>query len=1368
MKNGFTKRLSLILCVLLLIASLPAGFVSADVAQTGAQAVENYYGTDFSYRTSYNGKNYDLYITDYTGSATDLVIPTNIWDYPVKGISDYAFASCKNLVSVTIPDGVESIGSGAFQDCTALKSIVIPSSVAKMGTAAFRNCTSLASVYISDIASWCNIKFSSNYDSNPLYYAKNLYVNNSLVTSVSIPYGVTTIPMRAFDCENITSITIPSSVTKFDINAFSYCKNLKSITIPDSVTEIGSYAFYACDNLKNITIPSSVVTIGDSAFGNCNSLEAINVNSKNTNYASEDGVLYNKDMTLLICYPMNKRDTAFTVPEGVETIGKYAFYNNRKLQSIVISEGVTKIQNNAFEHTFSLADVTIPKTLTRVDTDAFKDCLNMVNVYISDIAAWCTITYGNSVGNPLTRAEDLYINNELVGDVVIPEGVETVAEYAFSGTSITSVTFPESIKSLGKGAFNSCSNLKNVIIPDGITTIPSYAFGYCNLEGLTIPKSVTSIQSNAFYSGKIAEVSYCGTLEDWNEISIASGNDVLTKSLCYETKAIFTENGIKYRVSVNNEAEVLYYTGDAAEVVIPATIKGYPVKVIKSKAFYDNETIESLVISQGVEYIEEMAFEGCTKLTAVSIPEGILSIGDSAFFNCSLLVGITIPESVKSIGTGAFRYTAYYNDDANWTDGVLYIGDALIGTKNIEGICEVKQGTRIIADRAIVCGMLDGIKIPSSVEIIGTDAFINYDISFKSVYITDIAAWCNIDFANAKSNPLYYANELYINDELISDLVIPEEVTYIPAYAFSCVNITSLTIPESVEEIEPHAFHGCKQLKQLTTAYTEKILCTDVQGGCVSLESVIITEGASSIGKDLFRTCSKLTSVTIPETVESIGEDAFSGCTALTAIDIPDNVAFIDEGAFSGCWGLTSIDIPEGVTYIGPYAFADCTGLTTIDIPVNVTSIYQGAFRNCTGINSVVIPDGVGVIEDMAFEGCGNLLWVYIPESVTEIGWNAFEECTNLWHVLYGGTQQQWNLVRVSYYENELFMETQRHYSATAESIADASKEVTCTEQGYEGIRCGVCEEEKYTSTTDAKGHSFENGVCTACGGYLESEHPYRDYMHESWTICHENAQSISITFSEDTLLDWEDDYICIYDANENLIGEYTGDELVNRTITVDGDKLVIVMRTNGYRVDNGFTVVDITVVEKQPPVYTDEDTNITVEVTQGEALPDMELVALEVTDQNQIEEIDLVLDGKVVGKLYDITLQKDGEEIVFDGKVQVRIPVEDENSEIFRMENDGTVTNMQATYEDGFMVFVTEHFSLYVVAVEKPAPVYEIGDVNLDGVVNIKDATTVQKWVASIITLSDEALAVADTNADKTVNVKDATTIQKKIAGLI
>ena len=189
-------------------------------------------------------------------------------------IGKSAFYECDNLISVTIPDSVTTIGDEAFSYCSSLTSVTIPDSVTTIGVEAFEDCSSLTSVYISDISAWCNISFT-NWASNPLIYA-NLYLNNELVTDLTIPDSVTTIGDYAFcGCWSLTSVTIPDSVTKIGDYAFNNCTCLTSVTIPDSVTEIGYGAFEDCRSLTTVTIPDSVTTIGEWAFGGCTSLTSV-------------------------------------------------------------------------------------------------------------------------------------------------------------------------------------------------------------------------------------------------------------------------------------------------------------------------------------------------------------------------------------------------------------------------------------------------------------------------------------------------------------------------------------------------------------------------------------------------------------------------------------------------------------------------------------------------------------------------------------------------------------------------------------------------------------------------------------------------------------------------------------------------------------------------------------------------------------------------------------------------------------------------------------------------------------------------------------------------------------------------------------
>ena len=365
------------------------------------------------------------------------------------------------------------------------------------------------------------------------------------------------------------------------------------------------------------------------------------------------------------------------------------------------------------------------------------------------------------------------------------------------------------------------------------------------------------------------------------------------------------------------------------------------------------------------------------QVITIILENGVTSIGDSAFSDCSSLTSVTIPDSVTSIGSHAFSY----------------------------------------------CSSLTSVTIPDSVTSIGDSAF--YDCkALKEVHITDISAWCNIKFDDVDSNPLFYANNLYINGELATNVVIPNNITSIGDYAFfnysrlasvtipdsvtsigshafsNCSSLTSITIPDSVTSIGERAFHICSSLASVTIPGSVTSIGSYAFSFCSSLTSVTILDGVTSIGNLTFSDCSSLSSVTIPDGVTSIGNSTFSGCSSLTSVTIPDSVTSIGSWTFSDCSSLTSVTIPDSVTSIGRSAFDGCSSLTSITIPDSVTSIGQQAFYCCSGLTSVTIPDSVTSIGGSAFSGCTSLTSITIPDSVTSIGGGAFAGCYDLTSVI--------------------------------------------------------------------------------------------------------------------------------------------------------------------------------------------------------------------------------------------------------------------------------------------------------------------------------------------------------------------------------
>ena len=403
--------------------------------------------------------------------------------------------------------------------------------------------------------------------------------------------------------------------------------------------------------------------------------------------------------------------------------------------------------------------------------------------------------------------------------------------------------------------------------------------------------------------------------------------------------------------------------------------------------YQSRDSIKTVVIESGVTTIGDSAFEDCSSLTSITIPEGVTTIGGRAFEDCTSLSSITIPESVTAIGDRAF-------------DG---------------------------------CRSLISINIPGSVTTIGGRAFDGCR-SLTDVSITDLDAWCRIDFADYSATPMCYAKNIRLDGQKIVSVAVPEGVTEVKAYTFyGFKDLIQATIPESVTSIGEYAFSDCSSLSSITIPEGVTTIGGSAFWSCESLTSINIPEGVTSIGGSAFSGCSSLTSITIPEGVTAIGYRAFSGCSSLKDVSITDldawcRIDFADYGAtpmqyakniwldgqkivsvtvpegvtevkaytFYGFQDLIQVTIPESVTAIGDYAFTLCTGLTGITIPEGVTTIGEGAFSGCRSLTSINIPEGVTTIGEYAFSDCSSLSSITIPESVTTIGDSAFQFCDSL------------------------------------------------------------------------------------------------------------------------------------------------------------------------------------------------------------------------------------------------------------------------------------------------------------------------------------------------------------------------------------
>jgi hypothetical protein len=296
---------------------------------------------------------------------------------------------------------------------------------------------------------------------------------------------------------------------------------------------------------------------------------------------------------------------------------------------------------------------------------------------------------------------------------------------------------------------------------------------------------------------------------------------------------------------------------------------------------------------------------------------------------------------------------------------------------------------------------LNSIEIPSSITKICQEAF--YNGKATSVKIKDLAAWCNINFESYfKTNPLSTASHLFLNDEEIHDLVIPDGVKTITSHAFYYFSgLTSVKIPSSVTSIGTECFAYCLGIKTIEIGDNTSQEAATVLGGrafykCDNLNSAILGNNIVEIGRNAFDGCKSLQSIVIPNSVKTMGSHAFLGCESLESVQLSENLKSIEWASFSSCDSLKSITIPDGVEFLGESAFGYCKNLSEVKLPSNLKKIDWCVFQYCTSLTSIDIPDNTHTIYRLAFIGCTNLKTVTLGKSMKDIYGGAFAECPAL------------------------------------------------------------------------------------------------------------------------------------------------------------------------------------------------------------------------------------------------------------------------------------------------------------------------------------------------------------------------------------
>ena len=838
---------------------------------------------------------------------------------------------------------------------------------------------------------------------------------------------------------------------------------------------------------------------------------------------------------------------------------------------------------------------------------------------------------------------------------------------------------------------------------------------------------------------------------------------------------ILKSGNYEYRILDNGTVAITRYNGTSEEVIIPQYID-----------------------DKMVACIDDLAFDHCLNLTYITFPESVIEIGDNAFRECSNLTSIKVNSN---------------NTEFCSIDGILF-------DKNIKTLITFPANKKVtsyaipssvttIHDHAFEqCINLTSITIPHSVTKIGAYAFY-YCLKLSSVSMTkSITSISGYTFSGCKN---------------LTNISIPNSVTSIGEYSFwNCINLTNIKIPDKVTIIKYGAFCNCDNLTNVSMPKSITSIGVYTFSGCKNLTNISIPQNVKSIGDSTFWGCVSLESVTIPNSVTSIEDYAFCNCEKLKSITIPYSVKSIGKYALG--WYLGSY-MSEFTIYglrgsaAEKYAkenninFASASNLKGIEIePLNdieakrmLSFLFNAESKNVNTEYSEFYEFLTGQYNSQPYKsnyvGYSLLLSSYISTGTNANNYNNLQrkssDATLYWLQRMVGNEDISSAVA-----NELLGEAKNTIKRSLVHCVASDYDLNCIDSCMSTVTTIINSKDKVNEYVN-KLFSTVSGVCffvnyskSGMYNYFEQYLNLRPSFDSAdqyfnmlmWGYYSEYRYLPSYwKYSQDELNNWAE---LLYSIEQELISNSyyepeTTSPIIEPTkqpttplvtesterptipsVTEPAKKPTIPSVTEPTEKPTIPTVTEPTEKSTTTPtveyIYTDNDTGITVTI-ENEA----ELIIKNLTDSESVEKANIALgDSDKLIYLYDISLVKNGVPIQSNSTATVKIPTSYKNAKIYEIKDNGTKTDMNALYKDGYLIFSSNQLSSYALAISKSN--FLIGDINQDGNVDIKDATLIQKYLAKIVDFNDEQLATADTNGDGSVSIADATQIQRYLAQLI
>lgn len=753
----------------------------------------------------------------------------------------------------------------------------------------------------------------------------------------------------------------------------------------------------------------------------------------------------------------------------VTAIAAEAFYKIPVITNLTIPEGITTLAPGAFTFCTYKGSISLPASIKQIEQYPFHGLEGDIHFLVrpgSEAERWCRQRYAphdrvdanGAVLPPLPYEETTRDSSD-------PSTPDPAEEDLLSDLFDLDADGPaerdtDVLFALDEALANAISSSDDVLQDAALPDTPFSMEGMASASAAAEDAFALLDEDDAQSDDRSAdpedaaedEEDYFHRLLLEDELSLDLLGDDETATLHARDYSSHCCGDYEYALLRSGVYAITLYTGNDAEVTVPAELDGHPIGAITEYAFTDADALLHVTISEGIASIEDSAFASTPRLISVTLPDSLAAIGTAAFracrslrtvrfgsglhdigwaafTGCEALTEVTLPAGLQSIQGSAFSGCTALQS-VTLPENLRHIGACAFAACTSLKAIVLPEGLRDLDDYAFArCSSLQRVLLPDSLlqihgscfsqcsaltELIVSDAHPAMVSTGDALLARDGRTFLRYtgrsDSYCIPAGVTTIADHAFLDAVSLRSLMLPEGVTDVKEYAFSgCSNLQTLDLPESLRHVDNSAFEACASLTTLTLPDSAKAFYQHVLHLGTALTTIHIPDHSAvwafadgalidKVSKALVWCPCALTktSFTVPDGITDIKANAFASCTGLERISLPDSLTSIGSRAFHGCTALKRIDMPAGVCFIGEEAFQGCTALESVAMPEKLFNLYERMFDGCSSLTHITMPRETYSLGSAAFRDCTSLESISLPGNLASIEESAFADCTAL------------------------------------------------------------------------------------------------------------------------------------------------------------------------------------------------------------------------------------------------------------------------------------------------------------------------------------------------------------------------------------